>query len=61
MQVLEVGINISLPSASVKMMLGGILNPRGGSSLAQVVNINMCAKVIVPLLPPVTAERQLLN
>ena len=53
-QVFAVGINLSLPVASVKLMLGWTLNPSGGSSSAQVVNINMWAKVIAPLLPPGT-------
>jgi hypothetical protein len=51
MQVFAVGTNLPTPVASTKVILGGIVKPRTGSSSAHVVNISIWAKLIIPLLP----------
>jgi hypothetical protein len=43
---------LPLSSTSAKVILGGIVKPRTGSSSAHVVNMSMWAKLITPLLPP---------
>ena len=58
--VLAVGMKLSFPVASVKLMLGWTLNPNVGSSSTHVANINMRAKVIAPLLPPRTFKSKVM-
>ena len=41
-------------------MFGLILNPRGGSASAPVVNMTMFSKVMYPLLPPAMEKKMYL-
>lgn len=54
-QVFAVGTNLPFAAAPTNVMLGCIAKPNGGSSSAQVENINICGKVITPRLPLATS------
>jgi hypothetical protein len=60
MQVFAVGTNLPTPVASTKVILGGIVNPRTGSSSAHVVNISIWAKLIIPLLPSRIRKKEII-